>query len=249
MHTFVFHSLSLDTLGEHSNSIHPSIHPSTHSSIYPWNASNAFLDPHNTRGREEQTHVTSCSAKSFKKTKSPFDVLSVSFYNVSSIHSTWYKLWRKTKKNRIRCLASQREPVSYPPPWRFDPFILVFQFGRRAETTACRPPVLRSDLAASLRWPPPHLSQTERSTAGQHPGTKRAHKALIQANTSYFMRVSRRAGSRRGNRMFLANVSKAQAGAGMLGREPEPGVLFLFTLQQRFLLTIKHRGEICFKKK
>lgn len=137
------------------------------------------------------------------------------FYNASSSHRT--NLKRKTEKPAAVC---------HPPPWRFDPFILVFEFGRRAETTACRPPVVRSDLAASLRWPPPHLSYTEQSSAGQNPGTKREHKALIQANTSYFMRVSRRAGSQRRNRMFLARFIMYQ----MPRRQPELRVLFVSLL-------------------
>lgn len=106
-----------------------------------------------------------------------------------------------------------------------DPLILVFRFGRSAETTARQPLVLQSDLAAPLCWPPTHLVQRDQSTAWQHPGTN-AHthtthrRALIQTNASYFTSVCRTAGSQRGNRMFLARFVASQRA----GLKPKSGV-------------------------
>lgn len=106
-----------------------------------------------------------------------------------------------------------------------DPLILVFRFGRSAETTARQPLVLQSDLAAPLCWPPAHLARRDQSTAWQHPGTN-AHthtthrRALIQTNASYFTSVCRTAGSQRGNRMFLARFVASQRA----GLKPKSGV-------------------------
>lgn len=82
------------------------------------------------------------------------------------------------EKKGIWCWASHWRPVSCPPPCVLIPLSLSLSLAGEQRRQPAGPPVLWSDLAASLQWPPPHLSQTERSTAGQHPGTKAAHTRL-----------------------------------------------------------------------
>lgn len=130
-------------------------------------------------------------------------------------------IWQPIKWNHVQPVLSPTTP--HLPI--LDPLILVFRFGRSAETTAHQHLELQSDLAAPLCWPPGHLARRDQSTAWQHPGTN-AHthtthrRALIQTNASYFMSVCRTAGSQRGNRMFLARFVASQRA----GLKPKSGV-------------------------
>lgn len=106
------------------------------------------------------------------------------------------------------------------------PLSSPFSLADQQRRTACQPLVLQSDLAAPLCWPPAHLARRDQSTAWQHPGTsartraQNADRALIQTNASNFTSVCRRAGSQRGNRMFLTHFVTSQRA----GLEPKSGV-------------------------
>lgn len=91
-------------------------------------------------------------------------VLNVSFYNVSSIHSTVDKL---KKKKKIRCLASHLEPVFYPSPkcsWSLYPCLSVWPVSRGDSLPASGPSV-RLGCFTPMASSSPQPDRTEHSMA------------------------------------------------------------------------------------
>lgn len=120
----------------------------------------------------------------------------------SSIHSTADSL-----QSKIKSLASRLEPVLFPLPLHpLSPYpcLSVWPISGDDCLSASCPSVRlgRSTLLASSS-PQPDRPEHSMAASWHWARTHKAHRALIQTNTSYFMCVSRRAGSQRGNRMFL----------------------------------------------
>lgn len=123
----------------------------------------------------------------------PLTALNASFHDGSPIHLPVDRLQSQSKS-----LVSRLEPVLAPlPPY---PSLSVWPISRNDCLSASSPlgRLGRSTLLASGSPPP---DRPEHSMAASW--HKSTHRALIQTNTSYFMRVSQRAGSQSGNRMFL----------------------------------------------
>lgn len=125
----------------------------------------------------------------------------MSFYNVSSIHSTLDKLQKKKGKNQV---------FSQPFIGRLLSSTLVFliplssSFSLASEERRQPASLWSTGQTWLLHFDGLQLTST-RQNGAQHGSilAQSAHKALIQTNTSYFLRVSRGAGSQRSNRMFL----------------------------------------------
>lgn len=125
---------------------------------------------------------------------------------LKSVHSTAERL-----QTKIKSLASHLNLVLFPLP--FHPFhplspypcLSVWPIGRDDCPSASCPSV-RLGRSTLLAPGSPHPDRPEHSMAASwhRAHTQNAHRALIQTNASYFMCVSRRAGSQRSNRMFLA---------------------------------------------